>query len=50
MAIKYEYNSPCCNHFYVEIRNPDDVQVMTKCNNCGQGKYTLTSETQLEAI
>jgi len=50
MAIKYEYNSTCCNHFYVEIRNESDAQVMTKCNICGQGEYTLTSETQLEDI
>jgi hypothetical protein len=50
MAIKYEYSSDCCNHFYIEIRNPEDNQVMTKCNSCGQGNYNLTSQTQLETI
>jgi hypothetical protein len=50
MAIKYEYNSSCCGHFYVEVRNPEDAQVVTKCNICGKGEYTLTSETQLEDI
>ena len=48
MAIKYEYNSTCCNHFYVETRNPDDAQVMTKCNVCGQGEYKLIQEVALE--
>ena len=47
MAIKYEYNSTCCNHFYVETRNLDDAQVMTKCNVCGQGEYKLVAQTEL---
>ena len=47
MATKYEYNSDCCNHFYIEIRNPEDKQVMTKCNSCGQGNYVLTIQTEL---
>jgi hypothetical protein len=50
MAIKYEYNSDCCNHFYIEIRNAQDKQVMTKCNSCGQGDYVLTGQTELETI
>ena len=50
MAIKYEYNSPCCNHFYVEIRNESDAQVMTKCNVCGQGEYVLTAQSEIESI
>jgi hypothetical protein len=48
MAIKYEYSSPCCGHFYVETRNPGDNQVVTKCNLCGQGEYELTAQTELE--
>ena len=50
MAIKYEYNSDCCNHFYIEIRNPEDAQVMTKCNSCGQGAYEEVSRTEIESI
>jgi hypothetical protein len=50
MAIKYEYNSPCCGHFYVETRNPEDAQVVTKCNICGQGEYELTAQTELDAL
>jgi len=50
MAIKYEYNSTCCNHYYVETRNAEDAQVMTKCNSCGQGDYVLAQETTLEEI
>ena len=48
MAIKYEYNSDCCNHFYIEIRNESDAQVMTKCNSCGQGEYVLIQKVVLE--
>lgn len=48
MAIKFEYSSDCCNHFYVETRNAEDNQVVTKCNICGQGDYVLTAETILE--
>jgi hypothetical protein len=50
MAIKYEYNSPCCNHFYIETRNADDAAVVTKCNVCGQGEYVETSRTEIESI
>ena len=50
MAIKYEYNSPCCGHFYVETRNESDAQVMTKCNVCGQGEYVLTAQSEIESI
>jgi len=46
VAIKYEYNSECCNHFYIEIRNKQDSQVVTKCNICGQGDYVLTAQTE----
>jgi len=46
VAIKYEYNSECCNHFYTEIRNEQDSQVVTKCNICGQGDYVLTAQTE----
>lgn len=48
MAIKYEYNSTCCNHFYVETRNPEDAQVVAKCNVCGQGEYVLTAQSDLD--
>jgi hypothetical protein len=48
MAIKYEYSSTCCSHYYIETRNPEDAQVVTKCNVCGQGDYELTAETILE--
>jgi hypothetical protein len=47
MAIRYEYSSDCCNHFYVETRDENDAQVMTKCNVCGQGEYVLTAQTEL---
>ena len=50
MAIRYEYNSPCCGHFYVETRNENDAQVMTKCNVCGQGEYVLTAQSEIESI
>jgi hypothetical protein len=50
MAIKYEYNSPCCGHYYVETRNPEDAQVMTKCNICGTGEYQETNRTEIESI
>jgi hypothetical protein len=50
MAIKYEYNSTCCNHFYVETRNADDAQVVTKCNVCGQGEYVETNQIEIETI
>ena len=50
MAIKYEYNSTCCSHFYIETRNADDAQVVTKCNVCGQGEYVLTAQTKLDAL
>ena len=46
MATKYEYSSDCCNHFYIEIRDPEDKQVMTKCNVCGQGEYELTGQIE----
>jgi ribosomal protein S17 len=45
MGIKYEYESTCCKHFYIEVRNADDAQVHTKCNNCFEGEYVLIAET-----
>ena len=50
MAIRYEYNSVCCGHHYMETRNADDAQVVTKCNVCGQGEYELTTQTEIETI
>jgi len=49
MAIRYEYNSTCCGHLYMETRNPQDQQVVTKCNSCGQGEYVLSAEVDLDA-
>ena len=48
MIIRYGYTSVCCNHLYMETRKVEDAQVITKCNVCGQGEYTLTSEIELE--
>jgi len=50
MTIKYEYSSTCCSHYYVEIRNNNDAQVMIKCNFCGQGEYAETNQTEVESI
>jgi len=50
MAIKYEYNSTCCSHYYIETRNAEDAQVVTKCNVCGQGEYVLTAQTDLDNL
>jgi len=50
MAIKYEYSSECCSHYYIETRNNDDAQVVTKCNICGQGEYAETNRTEIESI
>jgi hypothetical protein len=50
MAIRYEYSSECCSHYYIETRNNDDAQVVTKCNVCGQGEYIETSRTEFETI
>ena len=50
MAIKYEYSSECCSHYYIETRNNDDAQVVTKCNICGQGEYVETNCTEIESI
>ena len=50
MAIKYEYSSECCSHYYVETRNAEDNQVVTKCNVCGQGEYVETNRTEFETI
>ena len=50
MAIKYEYSSECCSHYYIETRNNDDAQVVTKCNVCGQGEYALTAQSEIESI
>jgi len=50
MAIKYEYSSECCSHYYIETRNNADAQVVTKCNVCGQGEYELIGQTEIETI
>jgi hypothetical protein len=50
MAIKYEYSSECCSHYYIETRNAEDNQVVTKCNICGQGEYVETNRTEIESI
>ena len=50
MAIRYEYSSECCSHFYVETRRDTDAQVVTKCNVCGQGEYVLSAETDLDVL
>jgi transcription elongation factor Elf1 len=50
MNIKYEYNSVCCGHLYIETRNADNSQIVTKCNICGQGEYELTVQTEIETI
>jgi hypothetical protein len=50
MAIRYEYSSECCSHYYIETRNNDDAQIVTKCNVCGQGEYELTGQTEFETI
>jgi hypothetical protein len=50
MPIRYEYNSTCCNHLYMETRKVEDAQVVTKCNVCGQSEYVLSNEVVLEDI
>jgi hypothetical protein len=50
MAIRYEYSSECCSHYYIETRNNDDAQVVTKCNICGQGEYVETNRIEIESI
>ena len=50
MAIKYEYESECCKHYYVEMRKANHDQVITICNNCGQGKYALIGQTEFEDV
>lgn len=48
MAIKYEYKSECCAQEYTEIRNADTPAIYTVCNSCGQGKYELMAQTDLD--
>lgn len=50
MAIRCEYSSTCCSHYYIETRKNDDPQVVTKCNVCGQGEYQETNRTEFEDI
>ena len=50
MAIKYEYSSTCCSHYYIETRNNNDAQIVTNCNICGQGEYVETNRTEFEAV
>jgi hypothetical protein len=50
MAIRYEYSSTCCSHYYIETRNNNDAQIIIICNVCGQGEYVETSRTEFETI
>lgn len=50
MAIKYEYNSTCCGHSYIETRNAENPPIITKCNICGTGEYQETKQTEIESI
>jgi hypothetical protein len=50
MATKYEYTSECCNHFYIETRNENEPQIVSKCNVCAQGDYILVTQTEIETI
>lgn len=50
MPIRYEYNSTCCGHLYMETRMINDAQVVTKCNICTQGDYVLSNEVVLENV
>jgi hypothetical protein len=50
MPIRYEYNSTCCGHLYMETRMINDAQVITKCNVCAQGDYVLSNEVVLEDV
>jgi hypothetical protein len=50
VAIRYEYSSDCCNHFYIETRNNGESQLNTKCNVCAQGDYVLITQTEIETI
>lgn len=50
MAIRYEYNSTCCGHHYMETRRADDQQVVTKCNVCGQGDYQEVNQVHIEDV
>jgi hypothetical protein len=50
MAIRYEYNSTCCSHYYIETRNNNASQIITMCNVCGQGEYVETNRTEFETI
>ena len=50
MAIRYEYSSTCCSHYYIETRNNNASQIITMCNVCGQGEYVETNQTEIETI
>ena len=50
MIIRYEYNSTCCNHLYMETRLTEQEQIHTKCNVCSQGEYVLINEVVLEDL
>ena len=50
MGFRYEYNSTCCGHLYMETRKATDDQVVTKCNVCGQGDYQEINRTEFEDI
>ena len=50
MAIKYKYQSTCCNTEYIETRNETDPMIYSTCVQCGQGQYDLIMETKLENV
>lgn len=50
MAIRYEYNSTCCAHLYLETRNAGTAPIVTQCNVCGQGEYVEINQTEIETI
>jgi hypothetical protein len=47
MVTKYDYLSTCCGTEYSETRLDTDPAIYTTCVQCGQGEYTLISETAL---
>ena len=47
MAIKYEYESVCCKHYYIEVRDESQPLIYPTCNVCGQGEYELVQESEL---
>ena len=50
MAIKYEYESNCCRHYYIEVRDAEMPIIHPTCNNCGQGEYELIEQSTLLSL